>query len=61
MIKQCDSIIIPTNYVVCQVVNPTFMERKGKERRGNGCITGAKERRKALLVRSMYTNFITCT
>jgi hypothetical protein len=37
------------------------MERKGKERRGNGCITGAKERRKALLVRSMYTNFITCT
>jgi len=34
MIKQCDSIIIPTDYVVCEVANPTLMERIEKERKG---------------------------
>jgi hypothetical protein len=33
MIKQCDSIIIPTDYVVCEVANPTLMERIEKERK----------------------------
>jgi hypothetical protein len=33
MIKQCDSIIIPTDYVVCEVANPTLMEKIEKERK----------------------------